>query len=254
MSRAVDLAYHVFDGALLGVVATMQTPTRGKLTPTSEVLQRDPSIDWIFTGPIFDDGARLRYRMFDRAAGIDLQPQGIYRDKGATLNYARGELFFLENSEKDPQATVAIQGGFSIVINGAVAYPDKPGHYDNAAVWRCGLGLLSDGRGVFTIGKQGIRSFAQTIVNTSFDGASAVRVVYTDGGHSAILRNRDGSFLYGFTGNDPRIFNWCVLRNRNAPIHSQTSSTRIWPWVVGGVGATIAVGGGLWYAKKKRLL
>lgn len=216
MSAATLLAYKTFTGAQLGAVAAMRDPTHGVLTSTNTMLARNPDVEWIFTGSMFDDPTVLRYRLLDRNSGLDLQAQGEWRDRGATLNYANGRLFFLEHDQTDPSATVAVQGAFNVMRYEQEilrVFPDQPGSYNNSAVWRCAIGLLDNGLGALLIGKQGIHDFGNTIAQTSFNGARCIRAVYTDGGHSAIMRNRSGSVLWSFPGNNPSIFNWIVLRN-----------------------------------------
>lgn len=212
MSRSTNFFSVVVEPSQFGCAASMDANGRGVLTRTSEILREHPEIELIFTGPIFRDPTIPVSRLLDVAARVDIA--SARPNHSATISVVQGRAVVHDGAYVPEGASVAVQGHFVVYRRSPLSiYPEKPReHADSAAVWRCAVSLLSNGKILFSIGKTSIHAFALAHQRYNKDGAFVVIALYTDGGHSAILRTRDRSILWGFVGDDPEIFNWLVSR------------------------------------------
>lgn len=208
MSTPVPYVWFAFPASEFGLVLHQHSPGHAAFLRGSEVFAQHPEVATVLDGPMFGDPDIVRYLYFDAAAGIDVQGQPAYAGRGATLSVVNGVASYARGRTVAPGASVAIQGPFTMVENGRNVWPD--GHETNS-VWRAGVGLLSDGHVLFAIGHGGLPQFTRDALADDYGGATLRFLMYTDGGHSALLRRRDRPGV-GYPGEDPRIFGWLVQR------------------------------------------
>jgi len=203
----------------LAMVAGPSAGTARKVTAADALSSAAAAV--ALDGPMFQDlGAtsRLRYRLLDRAAGIDFAGAPDTRTLGGTLSVSPdGGSSTAPGSTVAPGAVVAVQTYPLLVSAGRpVALARTPSNLSR--VWRAALGRTRSGAVVLAVGPASIEGFAGALAGLGLPWAG-----YTDGGSSTDLRTAAGP-RWGFPG-APRVPTWLVGRGALDLPPSGTSGT-----------------------------
>lgn len=159
-------------------------------------------------GPMFidtGDTSRLRYRLLDRAAGIDFPGSADTRDRGGTLSVLPdGGSSIAAGATTAPGAVVAVQV-YPLLVRDGRPVEVSATESNRARVWRAALGRAPSGGVVLAVGPATLSGWAAALAGLGIPWAG-----YTDGGSSTDLRTSAGP-RWGFPG-APRVPAWIVGR------------------------------------------
>ncbi len=185
--RIVDttrLSYVAFDPAWLRVLRTSD----GRRRTAQEALDAVPGALIALDGPMYRETGTGRgdpqYALLDRTAGLDEPSERSA--SGISLGIVDGRWAVRPGGVLPTGSKTGVQLYPTLVLDGQV---QSTAAHDQGREWRAGVAALRDGRILFATGQMAMADFARELL-----ALGAVHAGYTDGGGSARLVARDGTW------------------------------------------------------------
>lgn len=185
--RSNDLDLILFAPSQLGVVIDpVGSPANGIATPHNFDWIASKGFEAVLDGPMFVEPSsyttytqgRLLYAFRDQSAGIEIPSD--HPSRGISIGVTSSGVAVASSGGYPPDGSVtSVQLYPTLIRSGSV---EASPYIDTDRTWRAGLGIMSDGRLAFAVGRMSMYAFAQ-----AFKRAGAVTAGYTDGGGSASM-------------------------------------------------------------------